>query len=73
MKEMEMWREILRVVGGTVKAFLTELFGYTKDFEFSKCVSVVPSFYLQRHVAVLLFGPCNKVYINYELSVAAND
>jgi len=46
MKEMEMWSEILRVIGGTVKAFLTELFGHTKDFEFSKCVSVVPLPYL---------------------------
>ena len=72
MKEMEIWCEILRVIGGTVKAFLTELFSHTKDFEFSKYVSGVPPPYLQRYVTVLLIGPRNEVYINYELSVVAN-
>lgn len=56
-EKTEMLCEILRVIGGTLKAFLTELFGHTKDFEFSKCVSVVPPPYLQRYVAVLLTGP----------------
>jgi len=46
MKEMEMWSEVLWVIGGNVMAFLTELLGHTKDFEFSKCVSFVPPPYL---------------------------
>jgi hypothetical protein len=53
MKEMEMC-EVFWVIEGTVIAFLTELFGHTKDFEFSKSVPIVPFPCPQPNIVVLL-------------------
>jgi hypothetical protein len=61
--------QIFRVIGGTVIAFLTELFVHTKDFEFSKSVPVVLPPCLQRYVVLLLIGLWNGVYLNNEASV----